>query len=254
MIILATSDLHGNLPIINDAFDLFLIVGDICPAHDHYYTFQREWVTDVFVDYINSLPFKDENSRVILTWGNHDAFGERGSMTEFKEIEENTNGRLKILRHSLYEHEVIVSDNPDTIQIFGTPYCTIFGHWPFMVSDETIDKKFSAIPENIDILISHDSPYLNNLGAITEGNRINYNTGNRILAKHINRIKPKIFLSGHFHSGNHNFECVDDVWMANVSLVNESYAPVNKILKINYDEENRRVSDFDYIAPFFQYV
>ena len=35
-----TSDLHGYLPEITKEFDLLLICGDVCPAHDHYYAFQ----------------------------------------------------------------------------------------------------------------------------------------------------------------------------------------------------------------------
>ena len=34
--IIAFSDPHGQLPIITEPFDLMLIGGDVCPAHDHY--------------------------------------------------------------------------------------------------------------------------------------------------------------------------------------------------------------------------
>lgn len=241
MVILATSDFHGYLPFVKEPFDLLLICGDICPAYCHAASFQKDWINDEFVKWVNGLPFKTDDSKVILTPGNHDFYFERAQKNDLREIESATSNRLKILKHGEYDYDVIVSDGLDTIKIFGTPYCSIFGNWAFMVSDETLEKKFSQIPDDVDILISHDSPNINGLGDITEGPFQKEDTGNNVLAKHIERIKPKIFVSGHFHSGNHKFEKVGDTYMANVSLVNEYYQPVNPILKIEYDEETRTV-------------
>ena len=233
MKILATSDLHGQLPIITEPFDLLLICGDICPLKDQYYAAQDGWVKYQLPYWINDLPYKDEFSKVILIFGNHDFFGERATKDDFLEVEKNCNGRLKILRHEPYNYY--------GVEIFGTPYCSLFGNWAFMVNDDTLEKKFSQIPEGIDILISHDSPTTNKLGAILEGRWKNEDTGNKILAKHIERIKPKVFLSGHMHSGNHKFEKINDTWMANVSRVNERYEAVNPILSFELDEYTKEI-------------
>ena len=40
--IVASSDFHGWLPEITRPFDLMLLAGDLEPAHDHYYEYQRE--------------------------------------------------------------------------------------------------------------------------------------------------------------------------------------------------------------------
>lgn len=239
MKIIATSDLHGNLPLITEPFDLLLIGGDIAPAHDHYFAYQYEWVMNEFTKWILGLPMNNVWSKVVLTPGNHDFMLERMSHTQLLELEHKCEGRLKILRHDIYEFEFPVSDGIDSLTIFGTPYCSIFGNWAFMVSDETLDKKFSQIPEGVDILLSHDSPNVNKLGAILEGPWKNDNTGNKVLAKHIERIKPKVFVSGHFHSGNHNFENINGTWMGNVSYVNEQYTPANLPTIIPYNEETR---------------
>lgn len=240
MKILATSDLHGNLPLIEEPFDLMLIAGDIAPAHSHYYAFQFEWLMNDFVEWVNSLPMNNIWSKVILVPGNHDYMLERISHPQIFEFEHKCNGRLKFLRHDMYEFEFPVSDGLDSLTIFGTPYCSIFGHWAFMLNDEALDKKFSQIPEGVDILVSHDSPNVGKIGAILEGPWKNDETGNKVLARHIERVHPKLFVSGHFHSGNHELQTIfDGVKAANVSYVNEDYYPTYPPLILEYDEETR---------------
>lgn len=239
MKILATSDTHGYLPIVTEPFDLFLLPGDICPVENHNVGYQRNWLMDSFVRWVKSLPYKNPWSVVVLVPGNHDFIGERMTHDDIAELEAKCEGRLVFLRHKLYEFEFPVSDGLDSLKIFGTPYCSLFGHWAFMVNDDTLEKKFSQIPEGVDILMSHDSPNINKLGAILEGPWKNDDTGNKVLAKHIERIKPKLFVSGHFHSGNHEFENINGTWMGNVSYVNEQYQPAYGIKSIDYDEETR---------------
>lgn len=239
MNIIASSDFHGCLPEIEKPFDLFLIAGDVCPAHSHYYAFQKEWLMTEFVEWVKSLPLKNPWSSVVLVPGNHDYALERMSHAEFMEMEHACNGRLKILRHDECEFDYPVSDGLDSLKIFGTPYCSIFGNWAFMVSDETLEKKFSQIPEGIDILVSHDSPNVGKLGAILEGPWKSDTTGNKILPKHIERVHPKVFVSGHFHSGNHEVQKLGDTFAANVSYVNEDYEPAYPVLEIPYNEETR---------------
>ena len=234
MKIIATSDLHGNLPLIEEPFDLMLIAGDIAPAHSQYYAFQFEWLMNDFVEWVNSLPMNNIWSKVILVPGNHDYMLERISHPQIFEFD-----RIKFLRHDMYEFEFPVSDGLDSLTIFGTPYCSIFGHWAFMLNDEALDKKFSQIPEGVDILVSHDSPNIGKIGAILEGPWKNDETGNKVLAKHIERVHPKLFVSGHFHSGNHDVQKIGDTYAANVSYINEDYRPTYSILKISYNEETR---------------
>lgn len=239
MKIIASSDFHGNLPVITEPFDLFLIAGDICPATNHQVSYQMAWLFKDFVEWINALPYKNPWSKVILVPGNHDFALERISHAQILEFEQKCESHLKFLRHDLYEFEFPVSDGLDSLKIFGTPYCSIFGHWAFMVNDETLEKKFGQIPEGIDILVSHDSPNVGKLGAILEGPWKSETTGNRILPKHIERVKPKVFVSGHFHSGNHELQKLGETYAANVSYVNEDYEPAYPVLDIPYNEETR---------------
>lgn len=243
MIILPISDLHGKLPNIDKEFDLMLICGDVCPAYCHGKMFQKDWLFNEFSDWINGLPFKDEYSKVIMVFGNHDFYGEIMDNDEYDLFDEKTDFRVEILQHE----SAIFQNKEGMVSLFGTSYCKIFGGWAYMIDNKSLNEKFSEIPENLDILISHDSPTTNKLGAILEGMWYNEDTGNEILSKHIERANPKLFFSGHFHSGNHNFEKIGDTWMANVSIVNENYEFANKLLYVDYNPVEQTVVNFEYV-------
>jgi Icc-related predicted phosphoesterase len=222
------SDCHGYLPKINDSFDLMLIAGDITPAEWGFgsKSVQWEWIINEFKNWLDALPYNDEYSKVYLVPGNHDKVFENLSHSERLELEVILGNRFELLIHE----KKIFSSIDKNITIFGTPYCKIFGNWSFMMSDSFLDKAFSEIPENIDILVTHDPPQLNKLGTITQGRQTGKEAGNEILAKHVLKVKPKYVFSGHIHSGNHKLEDFNGIKMANVAYVDEYYNPVNDVL------------------------
>ena len=57
----------------------------------------------------------------------------------------------------------------------GTYTTMMWDGWSFMVDDETLNKKYSQIPESVDILLSHDSPNINKVGAVLDENSRFYN-------------------------------------------------------------------------------
>lgn len=240
--IIASSDFHGRMPEITESFDLFLICGDICPVENHNIKFQDNWLHNDFVQWINSLQFKTEWSKVVMVPGNHDFAMQNYKRKDYDGIERMCNNRLVILRNEEYDFEFPVSDGIDSLRIFGTPYCSIFGRWAFMRSSEVLEEKYSQIPNGIDILLSHDAPNIWGLGDITQGYFQQFGTGNPILSKHIERVRPKLFLCGHFHSGNHELQDIDGTLMANVSYVDESYNPYWNVLSFNYNEEREEFS------------
>lgn len=237
---LAVSDLHGWLPEIREEFDLLMICGDVCPDMYSVDYKQIDWFNDVFIPWVNYLPFKNVWSKVIFVPGNHDkCFDGNISKLQITEWEQKTSGHLKILIHDIFDFEYPVSDGTNILTIFGTPYCKQFGNWSFMVDDKTLEQKYSQIPENVDIFLSHDSPNINKLGAVLDEESRFYNplAGNDILTDHIWRIKPLIFHSGHIHSGNHIPFYQGGCFFANVSLVDESINPVHNILEYEFNED-----------------
>lgn len=221
--VIASSDFHGTLPEIEESFDLFLICGDVCPVWDHSRQFHARWLKNDFKNWIKGLPYKDENSRVVMVFGNHDLVCDEMKESKVKNMFEDVSDRLVILFNEVYEFNC---GDKVALKIFGTPYCKVFGRWAFMRQPDELEEKYGQCPEGVDIFISHDSPGLNNLGTILEGVRSGVDAGNYILAKHVERVKPRYFFSGHIHSGNHEFSEREGTMMANVSLLNENYNPV----------------------------
>lgn len=231
MKVLVTSDLHGYLPKIDTQFDLLLICGDICPFENHNTSFQEKWLNEVFANWIKYLPYRDFMSRVVCIAGNHDLFFERTNKAKLNTFISNCGVHFIYLKNESYDFDYSVNEDINTIKIFGTPYCKQFGNWAFMRDNEKLTNYYNQIPDNVDILISHDAADFNNLGLIQQGPQTNKNVGNSILANAIIEKKPKYYFCGHIHSGNHNFEEVNGIKCANVALMDERYEPINKILE-----------------------
>ncbi|GMO69321.1 MAG: hypothetical protein Nk1A_8350 [Endomicrobiia bacterium] len=212
----AISDLHGFLPVITEKVDLVLIGGDISPLEIQRDQFMMlRWFKDQFYQFINNL----NCDKVVLIAGNHD-FGMERSIVDFKIFGD----KLVYLKNELYEY--------NGLKIFGTPYCHIFGKWPFMKRNSDLRREFKAIPENLDILLTHDPAFgLNKTDSVLDYGEDNL--GNVPLRDRLEELitPPKYIFSGHIHTGNHNLEeftlnsgC--KVFCANVSVKNEEYKPI----------------------------
>ena len=138
-----------------------------------------------------------------------------------------------------------IDDNGNSILFYGTPWCHQFGNWAFMASDEFIKNKYEKIPNNIDILITHDPFSLGTVGTIQEGYYTGEQAGNKVLTDTIIHLEnpPKIVFSGHIHTGNHNLDTfsiankdgkVNTIKFMNVSLLNEDYNHVYDPAYIDY--------------------
>lgn len=232
MTIKVFSDCHGYLPNISSEFDLLLIAGDITPAKWGFGSkkVQWDWLINEFKDWFTSLPFKTSASKVFLIPGNHDKVFENITEAERLELKLILGSHFELLIHEEKTFEYLENDDLKQLRIFGTPYCKMFGSWSFMKYNSFLEKAFSEIPENLDILITHDPPTLNDMGKITQGRQTGKEAGNEILSKYILEKKPKYVFSGHIHSGNHNFEEVNGIKMANVAHVDETYTPVYSVL------------------------
>lgn len=228
----ATSDIHGILLQIADEFDLFVIAGDISPLKiQGNMPLMEEWLFNDFSNWILSIPAET----VVMTPGNHDFWFEKNKGSQkIKNLEHRCEGKLKILINEYFEIWDHTIDVPKLIKIWGTPYCHIFGQWPFMRGEESLEKHFAKIPKDLDILISHDPPFgVTEVDLIMHGGLYKGHVGNFELQKRIEEVKPRWVICGHIHTGQHYPQVYGDTNYVNVSLLNESYKQYFDIFKFN---------------------
>lgn len=220
MLIGAISDLHGNLIDIYPCEVLF-ICGDISPLRLQFNMEEMEyWITNKFLPWCEKLSCE----RIFLIAGNHDAFLER-KKEKFKSL--LLGSKVVYLENELSEY---ITDNGDCYKIFGTPYCHIFGNWPFMRTDEVLKNKFFDIPEDCDIVFSHDCPFGTGDVCLELNEK---HRGSIPLRDAIIRSKPRYLFTGHLHSANHNCEILEDTEVYNTSIVDERYEVSYEPLYLN---------------------
>lgn len=216
------SDLHGYLPVAHDAAEITLICGDIVPLNiQSNMDKSREWLKTRFTYWANNWP----SSKIYFIAGNHDFVFERGwNATLSIELNRLSNGKLIYLDSKTTEEYIDTQGNVHTI--YGTPFCHVFGNWAFMYSDEALEELYKRIPENCEIVISHDAADINDMGMVPPNvwhpNDF-VNAGNAILARYIIERSPKYYFCGHIHDGNHTISNIEGITMANVSILDDSY-------------------------------
>jgi len=218
MKIAATSDMHGIFPEIPKA-DVLCIAGDICPTHDHSFSYQRKWVLTEFCTWCQGLVRDGIVKNVVFIAGNHDWVFE-----DLMEKNEEAWFRSSLPEDVFYlrDSEVII----DGIRFWGTPHTPPFCDWAFNVREEGLNEIFSKIPEGIDVLISHGPPY-EYWDSVDWTVRQTDPLGSKALIQHVKRAHPRYTFSGHIHTGNHVPQKVihenKNINVVNVSLINEQY-------------------------------
>lgn len=223
--IVAISDLHGFLPEITEPADIAIIAGDIMPLAVQFdKSGSKLWLETEFTYWVKNLPVDE----VFLVAGNHDAYFESISKTNLSIFLNGCDRRLRYLKN---ETVTYFDSNGLAWTIFGTPYCHIYGNWPFMRTDEYMTEKFKEIPDKVDIIISHDPPFaVGDADVILDTSRspiLNWqHLGNPPLANRINNVHYKLLVCGHIHGGDHEL----NPWfkVVNVSQLNEGYKPYYK--------------------------
>lgn len=212
--LIGISDLHGLLPNIDTNCDIVFICGDILPLKIQSNSKKsKKWLQNEFTEWAENLNCK----KVVFIGGNHDQYLQRYS----KEVKELFNGHIQYLQDDLIEFS---TDNIVKWTIYGTPWCKIFGNWSFMLPPEDLKEKFDAIPNGLDVLLTHDQPY--GYGDILMDD-VPWNTyqsiGNKQLAEAVENKQPHLLLCGHLHSTTHNKVIIGGTDRYNVSLLNEKY-------------------------------
>ena len=208
------SDLHGYLPEVEPC-NLVLICGDIVPLRIQGRTKDSyKWFSNEFEEWAMDLPC----DKVIFIAGNHECTLPN-HYKEYKQLFDNDN-KITYLCHEGYIYK-----GPDgkEYSIFGTPYCQIFGTWAFMLRDSELREKYSEIPENLDILLTHDAPY--GVSDVLLQKECKWATGEHIgnvpLREAILEKQPKIHVFGHLHSVSKEFNTLGSTKVRNCSIKDE---------------------------------
>lgn len=228
MKICAISDIHGDLP-DKDSFEkceLILISGDFSPLNiQTKIQLMREWLIQVFTPWCESLPC----NKVYFIAGNHDFIAKKDPDFMTMYFSEDEKATYLYQETSIYK-----SEEGKEYKIFGTPWCQVFGNWPFMADKDTLINLYSAIPYDIDILLTHDQPY--GYGDIllqkTKWSTDNH-IGNKPLAEAVILKQPKYLFCGHLHSTSHDCVSILNTKRYNVSLKDEYYDMVYKPLYLD---------------------
>ena len=122
-------------------------------------------------------------------------------------------------------------DEVDGLRIYGTSWVLhINGCWAFEAPSggECLVSRFSAIPEGLDILLTHTPPKIRHQKLDVSIDTKSPHFGSEELTVALRRAQPRLALCGHIHSGDHKaYELVHAsgavTTIRNVSRLNEDY-------------------------------
>ena len=212
------SDLHGNLKGLDPSgVDAVLIAGDFAVMTGWgatHMAYQLFWVQDVFCKWCVSYP----KTMFFVVPGNHDLFAERDEFCATIKWPSN----VKLLVDEGCEF--------NGCSIYGTPWVPfINGGWAFEeVFPGHLKERFAAIPNNLDVLITHSPPMIRHKKIDVSMDTNSPHFGSADLTDAIMRARPRFAFCGHIHTGDHNPITIDHAdgsktLLRNVSRLDEEY-------------------------------
>lgn len=202
MKLVLVSDTHGaciNIP----KCDILIHAGDICTSQSFHYQIV---LLNKFQSWLQTL-----TTRCVFVPGNHDLI--------FEKSKHLANLSCDILIDKLIEI--------NGLKIYGSPWQLPFGeNWAFNTSEEQLEKKYSLIPNDTDVIISHGPPY-------GFGDKIinGFHVGSKSLLNVIKKINPKLVVTGHVHEGYGIYK-YKKTTIVNASIMDVDYQPINKPIEI----------------------
>ena len=218
--IAAISDMHGMLEGLDPrGCEICVIAGDFSEQTGFGHGAmkeQRDWIHDEFFEWTGCF----SDTTFIVVAGNHDLCLDPVMTSRYS----GENWKIEWPSNVKYLHDSGVEVSG--LKFYGTPWVPIINYmWAFEGERDKLKKQFSAIPENVDILVTHSPPRLPGyLGDVSlEFGADSDKFGSSELADAIFEKKPRRVFCGHIHSGSHNPFMFGDTVVQNVSRVNESY-------------------------------
>ena len=217
---------HGLIPMGDlPGGDILIHAGDIMNSG-----YNKNDILD-FCAWFRSL---DQYDAKIFIAGNHDRMFENhlGAVKElislFLDIDYLQDNNLV-----LYGNGPNGDMSENNIHIYGSPWQPEFYAWAFNLPRNGIElaSRWEAIPDNTDILVTH-GPAFGTLDTVA--GRPWDNLGCELLAQRIERLKPKIHICGHIHSG-YGYEFKNGTHFFNASVLDENYQYTQKPMTFDWD-------------------
>lgn len=247
--IIALSDIHGNLPVIEQECDVVCICGDIVPLNIQKDTYASiAWIASAFNTWCNNLKCK----KVFFIAGNHDFVFQdlyEKFMEPYKKY--NKDNDLEVKKYITYAFTTYVENTlnlypkinflHDTegeykdFTFYGTPHIPVLKNWAFYQTSDKLKEKFSKIPARVDVLLTHSpGKFVNDTGVSLQlSNRPEY--GCAELTEAVQNKDITLWLCGHVHSGNHKVEDYNGIKVSNVSILDENYKIAYEPLEISIE-------------------
>lgn len=216
--IVAVSDLHTHLPVV-PACDLLVIAGDVCsiftPALE-----QEAYLRGPFAGWLSNAPA----GAVVGVSGNHELVPDQ---------------LLASLPWHYLTGEALEIEG---LRVHGLPWTNRFADSPYQdelgrETRETLPPRFEAVPDGVDVLISHMPPF-GLCDEVQSGERV----GSRALRWTIERARPTLCVSGHIHRAHGAVRCADTL-VVNAALAGEhDDLPAHAPLVIDIAQGHARIA------------
>ncbi len=207
----AFSDCHGYLPSNISKCDIVCIAGDISPLKCQ--TNLQEmisWIEFKFIPWAINVPC----DKIFLVAGNHDFVFE----------DSKYNQKIRYLFETYCKKIVYLQDESfkyNNYLIYGSPW--VIGPYGWAFYDKKLMKLSENYPEEkVDIVIFHQPLHEGDNGSVLQ-HYSKMNFGSYKLDNLIFEKQPKLVLTGHVHSGNHEEVRIGNSKVVNVSIKDEEY-------------------------------
>ena len=217
-------ELEGMLP----GGDLLIHAGDI--MNSGYANYEVE-------DFCEWFTSQKQYDKKVFIAGNHDR--------AFENWPDKIESILELFPNLIYLEDELFGlydlDTDSSVKIYGSPWQPEFCNWAFNLPrcGDELKKKWDAIPNYTDILITHGPPqgHLDVSGPpYNEGD-----LGCELLRVKVDEQPPKIHVFGHIH-GSYGYKFHNGTHFINAAVLNERYEVVNKPLTIDWDSETNDIT------------
>jgi len=195
-IISDTHNKHKRLSKLPEA-DVIIHCGDMTSVgHSHEIVEFMKWFSKL-----------DQFKYKICIAGNHDWLFDTNRLIAREKVPSNV--------IYLEDQERII----EGVKFYGTPVQLPFMNWAFNKPEERLIQHWQAIPDDTDVLITHQPPFTIFDWSVYD---LKHTGSPSLYFEVVQRIKPKVHCFGHIHSG-HGKKIIEGTTFVNASNLDEDY-------------------------------